>query len=113
LPLTYGGTGADFSEIPSCAIIRASSNLNSYPSLSYTPTKKGAVYVETNSGELNFGTLDIEYGGTGETSKPTYQVLSDNYYDKASIVSNATIKFKYIPYLNLTYINMQFTIEPT
>lgn len=70
LSLANGGTGANFTDIPPYAIIRATSNLETYPYLYYTKTNNGAFYATAENGSPKFDTLPIPQGGTGATTAP-------------------------------------------
>lgn len=69
LPVERGGTGSSdgLMKAPHNAIIKKYINSDGSHQLYYTPTNKGALYVTTEGGAINFGTLPIEQGGTGAT----------------------------------------------
>lgn len=68
LPISLGGMGRDFSNVPPYAIIRAPSDTDKYPYIYYTATGNGAFYATAENGDPKFGTLPIAQGGTGATS---------------------------------------------
>lgn len=65
LPLAQGGTGRNISSYPGNAIIRMSSDPDTYPYVMYTPTSSGAVYATAENGGIKFGLLPLAQGGTG------------------------------------------------
>ena len=71
LPLARGGIGINLTgqSIPNWAIIRASSDVaGDKPYLYFEPTKPGAFFATEENKQASFGTLPVEYGGTGATT---------------------------------------------
>lgn len=66
--LSYGGTGNNLSSSNANSIIQVSTDRDK---LIATPTQSGAIYVTASNGVLNFGTLPLAYGGTGNTFATT------------------------------------------
>lgn len=60
-------TSADASEHP-YAILRLSSDPDTYPRAYYVDTASGAMYATADKGMPKFGTLPVDQGGTGATS---------------------------------------------
>lgn len=112
LPLNCGGTGtaSNLVEAGNYAIIRKGNNVNR---LSYTNTNNGAFYATKENGEPQFGTLQIEQGGTGQTTRFTALISNDKIQD-SSIASNNTLTSaccRIYDYLKMCFIS--FTMNYT
>ena len=115
LPLKNGGMGDDMTKVfkvPN-AIIRASSDSEKYPYLTYTATNNGAFYATEENGMPRFGTLPIAQGGTGLKVNPALIVNLESIETDTVFKSSPTPGIKGILPLAHGGTGVNLTSNPT